>query len=90
MLDGAGIFIPSLVVGACFGRIVGLAMEWIQYQYPSLPSLMSAGTANVSFRDCMPWSVEGARPVQRLNQDPSRSVQLQLLQVSLAQPSRLP
>ncbi len=37
MLDGAGIFIPSLVVGACFGRIVGLAMEWIQYQYPSLP-----------------------------------------------------
>ncbi|WWC90776.1 uncharacterized protein L201_005713 [Kwoniella dendrophila CBS 6074] len=32
----AGIFIPSLVVGACFGRIIGLAMEHIEYTYPSL------------------------------------------------------
>ncbi|WRT68309.1 uncharacterized protein IL334_005285 [Kwoniella shivajii] len=32
----AGIFIPSLVVGACFGRIVGLLMEYIEYTYPSL------------------------------------------------------
>ncbi|KAK8854828.1 hypothetical protein IAR55_003567 [Kwoniella newhampshirensis] len=33
----AGIFIPSLAVGACFGRIVGHAMEYIEYEYPSLP-----------------------------------------------------
>ena len=32
----AGIFIPSLAVGACFGRIVGLAMEWVEYRYPEL------------------------------------------------------
>jgi len=31
----AGIFIPSLAVGAIFGRIVGLAMEWIEFQYPT-------------------------------------------------------
>lgn len=33
----AGIFIPSLVIGACFGRIVGIYMEWIEFNYPSLP-----------------------------------------------------
>ncbi|WVF72754.1 hypothetical protein IAT40_007572 [Kwoniella sp. CBS 6097] len=33
----AGIFIPSLVVGACFGRIVGLIMEYIEFMHPSLP-----------------------------------------------------
>ncbi|WWD19024.1 hypothetical protein CI109_103482 [Kwoniella shandongensis] len=33
----AGIFIPSLAVGACFGRIVGHAMEYLEYSYPSLP-----------------------------------------------------
>ncbi|WVR07458.1 hypothetical protein IAU60_004499 [Kwoniella sp. DSM 27419] len=33
----AGIFIPSLVVGACFGRIVGLSMEYIEYLHPALP-----------------------------------------------------
>jgi chloride channel 3/4/5 len=33
----AGIFIPSLVVGACFGRIAGLAMEWIEHSHPNLP-----------------------------------------------------
>lgn len=32
----AGIFIPSLVVGACFGRIVGLSLQWIEWQYPFL------------------------------------------------------
>nr|XP_018261404.1 voltage-gated chloride channel [Kwoniella dejecticola CBS 10117]OBR83562.1 voltage-gated chloride channel [Kwoniella dejecticola CBS 10117] len=32
----AGIFIPSLVVGACFGRIVGLSIEYIEYSYPTL------------------------------------------------------
>jgi chloride channel 3/4/5 len=37
LTEVAGIFIPSLVVGACFGRIVGLAMEWVEYEYPFLP-----------------------------------------------------
>lgn len=29
-----GIFIPTLGVGACAGRIVGIAVQWLQYQYP--------------------------------------------------------
>lgn len=32
----AGIFIPSLVVGACFGRILGLGMEWIEFHHSNL------------------------------------------------------
>ncbi|AFR95662.2 voltage-gated chloride channel [Cryptococcus neoformans C23] len=32
----AGIFIPSLAVGACFGRIVGHMMEYIEFTYPEL------------------------------------------------------
>lgn len=32
----AGIFIPSLVIGACFGRIVGIVMELVQHKYPTL------------------------------------------------------
>ena len=32
----AGIFIPSLVVGACFGRIVGILLEWVEYRNPGL------------------------------------------------------
>lgn len=32
----AGIFIPSLVVGACFGRIVGLLVQWLQWTEPHL------------------------------------------------------
>jgi chloride channel 3/4/5 len=30
----AGIFIPTLGVGACAGRIMGIAVQWFQYQYP--------------------------------------------------------
>jgi hypothetical protein len=30
----AGIFIPSLGVGACAGRVMGIAMQWLQYRYP--------------------------------------------------------
>ncbi|KAJ8591190.1 hypothetical protein M405DRAFT_735538 [Rhizopogon salebrosus TDB-379] len=30
----AGIFIPTLGVGACAGRIVGIAVQWLQYRYP--------------------------------------------------------
>lgn len=35
--DAAGIFIPSLVVGACAGRISGLGMEWLEYTRPHWP-----------------------------------------------------
>ncbi|KAG0706023.1 chloride channel [Suillus ampliporus] len=30
----AGIFIPTLGVGACAGRIVGIAVQWLQYHHP--------------------------------------------------------
>ncbi|MCO5588224.1 hypothetical protein L7F22_042179 [Adiantum nelumboides] len=32
----AGIFIPTLCVGACFGRIVGLLVQYIQWTRPNL------------------------------------------------------
>ncbi|KAG6911122.1 hypothetical protein DXG01_003862 [Tephrocybe rancida] len=35
----AGIFIPSLGVGACAGRVMGLVMQWLQYQEPELKLL---------------------------------------------------
>jgi hypothetical protein len=31
-----GIFIPTLGVGACVGRVVGIAMQWLQINYPTL------------------------------------------------------
>ncbi|KAG6832600.1 hypothetical protein H0H92_014436 [Tricholoma furcatifolium] len=30
----AGIFIPSLGVGACAGRVMGIVMKWLQYRKP--------------------------------------------------------
>lgn len=30
----AGIFIPSLGVGACAGRVMGIGMQWLQVRYP--------------------------------------------------------
>lgn len=30
----AGIFIPSLGVGACAGRVMGIVMQWLQWQSP--------------------------------------------------------
>ncbi|KAK9465509.1 chloride channel [Lipomyces arxii] len=30
----SGIYVPSMVIGALFGRIVGLAVQWLQYQAP--------------------------------------------------------
>ncbi|CAE6438320.1 unnamed protein product [Rhizoctonia solani] len=33
----AGIFIPTLGVGACFGRIVGLAVQHLHWTHPDLP-----------------------------------------------------
>ncbi|GJF00679.1 chloride channel [Phanerochaete sordida] len=37
----AGIFIPSLGVGACAGRIVGILVQWAQYNYPHSPMFAS-------------------------------------------------
>lgn len=34
----AGIFIPTLGVGACAGRIVGIAVQCLQYHYPNSPA----------------------------------------------------
>ncbi|KAG1751594.1 chloride channel [Suillus paluster] len=31
----AGIFIPTLGVGACAGRIVGIGVQWLQYHHPN-------------------------------------------------------
>jgi chloride channel 3/4/5 len=39
----AGIFIPTLGVGACAGRILGIAMQWFQYRYPDTILLRSCG-----------------------------------------------
>lgn len=33
----AGIFIPSMCVGALAGRMVGLGVEWLYFQYPDSP-----------------------------------------------------
>lgn len=33
----AGIFVPSLVVGACAGRIVGITMQTLMWRYPDNP-----------------------------------------------------
>lgn len=30
----AGIFIPTLGVGACAGRTLGIGMQWLQWRYP--------------------------------------------------------
>lgn len=30
----AGIFIPTLGVGACFGRILGLGVQYLQWKHP--------------------------------------------------------
>jgi chloride channel 3/4/5 len=31
----AGIFIPTLGVGACAGRLLGISMQWLQWKYPN-------------------------------------------------------
>ena len=31
----AGIFIPTLGVGACAGRVLGIGMQWLQLNYPN-------------------------------------------------------
>ncbi|KAI0075781.1 hypothetical protein K474DRAFT_1362018 [Panus rudis PR-1116 ss-1] len=39
----AGIFIPTLGVGACAGRILGILVQWAQHSYPGSPVFASCG-----------------------------------------------
>ncbi|KAM6502232.1 Chloride channel [Amanita muscaria] len=39
----AGIFVPTLGVGACAGRILGIGMQWLQLQYPNAILFRSCG-----------------------------------------------
>lgn len=39
----AGIFIPTLGVGACAGRIMGIAMQWLQMKHPDSPLFQACG-----------------------------------------------
>lgn len=39
----AGIFIPTLGVGACFGRILGIWVEYLQIKRPDLPIFSTCG-----------------------------------------------
>ena len=39
----AGIFIPTLGVGACAGRIVGLAVQYARWRWPAAPVFSSCG-----------------------------------------------
>lgn len=39
----AGIFIPTLGVGACAGRIVGLAVQYAHWRWPAAPVFSSCG-----------------------------------------------
>lgn len=45
----AGIFIPTLGVGACAGRILGIAVRHLQWRYPNSP-VFSACNGD---RDCV-------------------------------------
>ena len=33
----AGLFIPSMAVGAILGRLIGIGVDQLVYQYPDLP-----------------------------------------------------
>lgn len=39
----AGIFIPTLGVGACAGRIIGITMQWLQMNYPNSSLFAACG-----------------------------------------------
>ena len=39
----AGIFIPTLGVGACAGRIMGIAMQWLQTRHPDSAPFRACG-----------------------------------------------
>ncbi|KAK9323751.1 chloride channel [Lipomyces orientalis] len=42
----AGIYVPSMVSGALFGRIVGLSVQWLQYKAPHLFLFSSCPAGN--------------------------------------------
>jgi chloride channel 3/4/5 len=39
----AGIFIPTLGVGACAGRLLGIGMQWLQWKYPDSGMFVACG-----------------------------------------------
>jgi chloride channel 3/4/5 len=39
----AGIFIPTLGVGACAGRILGIGMQWLQHRNPDARLFRACG-----------------------------------------------
>jgi len=39
----AGIFIPTLGVGACAGRLLGIGMQWLQWKYPESRMFAACG-----------------------------------------------
>lgn len=45
----AGIFIPTLGVGACFGRILGIVVQYLQYKHPESPMFAACN----GDRDCV-------------------------------------
>jgi chloride channel 3/4/5 len=45
----AGIFIPTLGVGACAGRVMGIGMQWLQARYPDSGAFRACGDD----RDCV-------------------------------------
>ncbi|CAG8463355.1 9168_t:CDS:10 [Acaulospora morrowiae] len=48
----AGIFIPALLIGACFGRMLGLVVQWLTLTYPEFP-LFSAVCNPYKTNDCI-------------------------------------
>jgi len=48
----AGIFIPTLGVGACVGRVTGIAMQWLQMNHPDL-RLFEACKGNADCKKCV-------------------------------------
>ncbi len=48
----AGIFIPTLGVGACVGRVTGIVMQWLQMNHPDL-CLFEACKGNTDCKKCV-------------------------------------
>ncbi|CAG8801324.1 24135_t:CDS:2, partial [Gigaspora rosea] len=48
----AGIFIPSLLIGACAGRILGLIVQWLSYTYPTSPIFTTVCDPSIT-NDCV-------------------------------------
>ncbi|CAG8712094.1 uncharacterized protein OCT59_010038 [Rhizophagus irregularis] len=48
----AGIFIPALLVGACFGRMLGIVMQYLTMTYPDFPIYSTVCNQNIN-GDCV-------------------------------------